>query len=62
MREASEITSRDASEQILALIRVGYTVLTYPRVPSSLPRLSAYLSAAVTAAIPALGILGLYSL
>lgn len=32
MREASEITSRDASEQILALIRVGYTVLTYPRV------------------------------
>lgn len=35
MREASEITSRDASEQILALIRVGYTVLTYPRVFSA---------------------------
>lgn len=37
-RSASEITSRDASEQILALIRVGYTVLTYPRVfPAFLP-------------------------
>jgi len=44
MREASEITSRDASEQILALIRVGYTVLTYPRVPSLPPPASFRLS------------------